>query len=246
VCVYVFFKLDNVVTIKKYMTITPMTTIDIGDGMQMTITLYVPTCILPEYWHRHGLSRKDIDHIVSYIPTKMLWICALAFNIRCPWYSLRVSASSIFAVTMSSKAVAVDLLLSHTQIKVSDVDTLETQSPDSFDHIPPIPMHSIDDGSFATISSGIMDDLLPAVLMDEDNVIPILPIMYQFMNRYWVPIGIEGDRICCNAVMLHTEYMKNTSNVRMGITHAPRLGMYNSTLYCLTDECVLFQRVVST
>jgi hypothetical protein len=141
-------------------------------------------------------------------------------------------------ITMSSKAIALDLILEKQGIKLNDQDRLDTDSIESFDHIPPIPKYIINREDYDVIASGITTDLLPRRLIGPNEPIGIIPIMYPYMNSNWIPVGIEGGSICCNAVLPETTLKLSTD--RTGLTHAPKIGNYRNVIYYLTDELILF------
>jgi hypothetical protein len=210
----------------------------INPSMNIVIKGHLPTCILPDYWTRHRLSRRDVDTIVAYIPTKIVWMCAILFGISCPWYTLRSSSSSTMGITMSSKAVAIDMILEKTGLRLEDIDRLDTESVESFDHIPPIPKYLLSRPEYDSISCGITNDLLPRSLSLPSEPLGIIPIIFPYMGLNWIPVGIEGDSICCNAVRREDEHIQTES--RPGITHDPKVGIWNEIVYFLTDELVLF------
>ena len=214
-------------------------TVPIGsNGSTMCIRSRVPTCVCPDYWRRHNLSRKDINTIIAYVPTKVIWMSALLYGISCPWYALRSSSASMMDVTLSGKAIAVDLLLERANIKPSDRNKLDVDSIESFEHIPPIPKSTINAFDFALISSGVVSQLLPRILLLPLEAIGTIPIIYRYKDLDVVPVGIEGDSICCNVVVKESlySYMEGTSR---GYTHDPKVGQFKGEVYCLTDELVL-------
>ena len=141
-------------------------------------------------------------------------------------------------VTLSGKAIAVDMLLEKTNIKPSDQNKLDVESIESFEHIPPIPKSTINALDFALISSGVVSQLLPRILLLPSEGIATIPMIYRYQDMDMVPVGIEGNSICCNVVIkesLYT-YMEGTGR---GYTHDPKVGQYQGDVYCLTDELVL-------
>jgi hypothetical protein len=211
----------------------------LGTQGQLTLRCRLPTCILPGYWQRHALSRKDIDTIVSYIPTRLLWMSAVLSGASCPWYSLRSSSASPMEVTLSGKAVAVDLILGAARVAPSLVHKLDVDSVESFEHVPPLPRYRIPEAEVAYISRGISSQLVPRVLLGAAEPVGSIPLIYPHLGQSWVPIGIEGASICCNAVVLEQDYV-HMAGPQRGFTHAPQVGIHNGQAYCLTDELVLF------
>jgi hypothetical protein len=210
---------------------------NIGTNATMNLQSRVPTCIRPDYWKRHELSRQDIDTIVSYIPTKVIWMCAIMHGIACPWFTLRCSSSTTTDITLSGKSGAVDLLLERTNLTPSNNShKLDTESIESFEHIPPIPKSRIGKHDFMTISCGIVSQLLPRRLLSSSDAIGLIPLIYRYNDLDWVPIGIEGDSICCNAIQKESLYTYKDSG---GYTHDPMVGNYQNEIYCLTDEVIL-------
>jgi hypothetical protein len=140
-------------------------------------------------------------------------------------------------ITLSGKSVAVDLLIERTGISLTlNTDKLDVDSVESFEHIPPIPKHNIDRADFSLISSGITSQLLPRRLLPFPDAIGIIPVIYRFNELDWVPVGIEGDSICCNAIQKEALY---NYKVDAGYTHDPMIGKYGNEIYCLTDELIL-------
>jgi hypothetical protein len=208
------------------------------NGSTMCIQSRIPTCVCPEYWKRHNLSRKDIDTIISYVPTKFLWMSAMLHGIMCPWYTLRSSSASVLEVTLSGKATAVDMILTQLGIQPSMQNKLDTESIESFEHIPPIPKNKISHTDFVHISRGLVSQLLPRSLLILNEPISTVPFIYNHNGIDMIPVGIEGDSICCNAVCKESIYSYHDVKTR-GYTHDPKVCDYNGEIYCLTDELVL-------
>lgn len=211
-------------------------TIPIGEHGRMKITSYIPTVVLPSYWIRHQLSRNDIDNIMAYIPTRLVWASAVISGIQCPWFTLRASSATSMGITLAGKAFAVDLLLEEYKIIPSTINKLDLDSVESFDHVPPIPKYVIDRSTFETISRCIVSHLMPRSLLTGDEQIGEIPFLYDFLKIQWVPTGIEGNSICCNRVTIESDFVYNRMG---GFTHEPKLGIYNGATYCLTDEVIL-------
>jgi hypothetical protein len=209
----------------------------LGQHATMNIQSRVPTCVLPAYWARHGLSRQDIDTIVAYIPTKVVWMCAILYGIPCPWFTLRCSSASVMDITLSGKSTAIDLLIEHAGLApLQNSHKLDVDSVESFEHIPPIPVHKITREDFTMISCGITSQLLPRRLLTTPDSIGVIPVIYPFNGIEWIPVGIEGDAICCNAVQSESSYTYQTGG---GYTHEPMIGNYRGEIYCLTDVLIL-------
>lgn len=206
-------------------------------SVEMVVRARLPTCIQADYWRRHELSRNDIDTIASYIPTKLMWISAMVHGIHCPWFSLRSSSSSPIDVTYSGKAIAIDAILDKVNIRPSDTDKLDVNSLESFEHIPPIPRYSINSADFLHISSGITSGLVPRSLLVPSECIGSIPLTYNIKGKTWVPVGIEGDAVCCNSIVNEECYVYKDGP--KGVTHDPKVGIYKSAVYCLTDELIL-------
>jgi hypothetical protein len=214
-------------------------TIPVGtSGGSMCIRSRLPVCVRPEYWKRHSLSRKDIDTIISYVPTKVVWMSAMTSGICCPWFTLRSSSASTLDVTLSGKAIAIDLLLNKAQIIPSIQSKLDVDSIESFEHIPPIPRSKISPQDFGYISSGVVSQLLPKSLLFADEPIGTVPFIYNYRGMRVIPVGIEGDSICCNVVVEESLYVYKDDRGR-GYTHDPKVCQCDSIVYCLTDELIL-------
>ena len=210
----------------------------------LTVHVYgrLPTCILPSYWKRHNLTRKDIDTIISYVPTNILWKCAILYGITPPWYSLRSSSSSSVTVSLSGKAIAVEMLLDHTNVIPStDAPVLDTDSVDSLEHVPPIPKYYVSKQIYDMLHNNICSQLLPESLILPGDSIGTISYLYTFLNRDWVPVSIEGESICCNAVIKKSNYNVYAKFVS-GYTHLSKIGTFKDELYILTDELILISR----
>jgi hypothetical protein len=203
----------------------------------MTVRCRLPTCVLPAYWKRHQLSRRDIDTIVSYVPTKLVWMSAVLCGVPCPWYSLRSSSASPTDATYSGKSQAVDCMLQKLSILPSVAHKLDVDSIESFEHVPPIPKYVLPSEEIVHLSRGLASQLTPRVLLGPSEPLGIIPLVYMYHGQWWVPVGIEGDAICCNALVREADYVHSGR----GYTHAPIVGVYQETVYCLTDELVLFR-----
>lgn len=211
-------------------------------GLTMNVYGRLPTCILPSYWSRHSLSRKDIDTIISYVPTSLLWKCAILYGITPPWYSLRSSSSSSMTVSLSGKAIAVDMLLHHTKIfPPTNESILDVDSVESLEHVPPIPRYYVTRDIYHSLHNNICSQLVPEKLLLSGDTIGTISFLYTFLDRQWVPVSIEGASICCNAVIKKSEY-KTYENFTCGYTHLSKIGKFENDLYLLTDELILIGR----
>jgi hypothetical protein len=215
-------------------------TVPLGsNGSSMCIRSRLPTCVSPDYWRRHNLSRQDIDTITSYVPTKVIWMCAMRYGICCPWFTLRSSSASTLEVTLSGKAAAIELLLTKADLRPSPLSKLDTESIESFEHIPPIPKSTISRADFIHISSGVVSHLLPRILLLPNETIGTIPFIYRYNGMDVIPVGIEGDAICCNVIVKESKYAYKEEGRGHGYTHDPQVCRYNGDVYCLTDELIL-------
>ena len=206
----------------------------------------LPTCILPQYWKRHTLSREEIDTILSYLPTKFVWMVGMVYGIHCPWFLLRSSASSTMGITLSGKALALEMILGKTNTVPRDGGdpVLDIDSIESLEHIPPIPRYYVSPEDFSHVCSGIILDLLPRSLLIPGEPIGTVPFMYQYLSMNWIPVGLEGSSVCCNALIKESDYVYKTDN--RGYTHDPKVVAYVGEVYCLTDELILLTTEKST
>ena len=206
-------------------------------GGNLHVCTHLPTCIHPEYWRRHALSRKDIDTIVAYLPTRMLWLVALGHGILCPWFTLRTSSSTALEVTMSGKSVAIDTMINKLGLALSSTNRLDVDSVESLEHIPPVPRSVIPEADFLRLTSHLTVTLLPRCLLNDTDPIPSIPYIWTYKDMQVVAIGLEGDVVCCNVVIPESDLI---SPLRGGYTHAAAIGIYEGRVYCLTDEVLLF------
>jgi hypothetical protein len=212
-------------------------------GITMSVYARLPTCILPCYWARHSLTREDIDTIVAYVPTSLLWKCAILYGISPPWYSLRSSSASSVTVSISGKAIAVDMILAQMDISpTSGVRILDTESVDSLEHIPPIPKHRVSKEVYAMLHDNICGQLLPLTLLIPGDPVGCISYIYTFLGKKWVAVGIEGDSICINAIVNENEY-ETYAKFHYGYTHQSQIGKYKEDIYYLTDELVLVNKL---
>ena len=211
----------------------------VGDHAQLTIVGHVPTCVLPAYWDRHALSPRDIECIVAAIPTRVLWISAVLHGFVPPWYSLHTSAATTFSVTLTGKTEAIEQL---TRLRTSHgtyTDRIDRTVAASLNHVPPLPIHTIEKGLFDRMYANIVSHLMPAGL-GHNTVDNEVPGIFPFKDLEMVPVSIEGPFICCNACTVITRDHV-TSPARGGYTHMPKVGTHNGVRYALTDELMLFR-----
>lgn len=207
-----------------------------GTGM-LHLRAHFPTVIQPSYWTRHRLSRNDVNNIISFIPTKLVWLCALFWGIHIPWFSLRSSAASMLEVTLTGKAAAVDMILEHSDTRLDTIDRLDMTSVESYDHIPPLPLHRIPVKDFEMLKRHLSTELWPESLLVPGEEHGRIHILYDALGIQWTPVRIEGQNICCNAVVKKSEYKRLSYG---SLTHEPKMGIYKNIQFCLTDELALF------
>lgn len=140
---------------------------------------------------------------------------------------------------MSGKSLAIDLLIGQTNLQLSTQSKLDVDSIESFEHIPPIPKSTISAVDFNLIASGVVSQLIPRTLLLPNESVGIIPLVYRYKGMNVIPVGIEGEAICCNAIVPESMYSNNYDHCGQGYTHAPKVGQYRGEVYCLTDELLL-------
>lgn len=207
--------------------------------LRIDITHRMPSCVDPQYWHRHLLTIRDIQTIVSYVPAHFIWLICLIHQIDCPWFALRPTMCESEHMTISAKSTAIRLLLAQYPNRISH-NRLNIDSTESLCHIPPLPAYVIKEDIFSQLRTGISPSLMPRCLLATQ--IPSIPFILSYLGFDWLPVAFEGSAICCTRVVKESIYtsVPFVSPGGDGFTHAPMVCIYNDIVYCLTDESVLF------
>jgi hypothetical protein len=64
-------------------------------------------------------------------------------------------------------------------------------------------------------------------------------MLFEYNNMQWVPVGIEGEAVCCCAVIKEDESNIVNKEFNVGYTHTSAIGTYRGGVFCLTDEYIL-------
>lgn len=210
-----------------------------SSDVEFCIESRLPICLHPSYWQRHSLSFMDIETIMQYIPTKLMWLMAMTLGYTCRWNDIHPGSASSYDVTTGVKTDAMQHILRLSQYQDTGTNILYTPSINMYEHTPPIPLHKVSDTVFAYVSTKLVDDYRPLALYDIDNVIPSIVYLLEWGGLQWAPIRFEGDYILCTRVQPADESESFTYWSVPGYTHAPMVGLYNSVHYYLSDESML-------
>jgi hypothetical protein len=201
-------------------------------------TMKIPSCIDPEYWIYHELSENDIRHIISHIPSWLMWITAVMFDKLVTWAMVKYSFSDIYGIMVNNKVLA----MKHLQQKCSLVNNhnnkIDLLSYTIYKHTPPLPKYCIDVTTFDFLVTKIVPNLLPQIFQKEPTIIPHCEF---FKNKLWVPTVCDGNMYIC---MVSIFYVTNENNTIQtpgpGYTHLSQVGLYKGNLVSLTDEYIWF------
>jgi hypothetical protein len=202
-------------------------------GTHTDYTMHIPACLDPDYWDRHQLSLVDIQSIVEHIPSWYVWCLSVVYSRFCTWSTVQVAYSTPYRLIVNNKSMALQNVLKQVNYDVVGrvVDRIDQASRTVFNHIPPLPKYYVPQQTFDRLLCNMVPNLEPACF----QVAPLtIPYCESFMNRLWVPVHLNGDKLCLHALV--TE--KDTINQNGAIAHQPLIGAYQSVLVTLSDEVI--------
>ena len=197
-------------------------------------TMNIPSCIDPTYWKDHNLTEVDIRHIVTYIPSWLMWITAVMYDKIVTWAMVKYSFSDIFGIMVNNKVLAMQHLIQHIHA-LGTYNRIDTLSYTLYKHTPPLPKYSIDIATFDFLVTKIVPNLQPAVFQQEHTIIPYCK---DFKGKLWVPTICEGHIYIC-MVAIYDEH-HNTTSFGTGYSHMPKVGRYQGRIVTLSDEVIWF------
>jgi hypothetical protein len=202
-------------------------------GTHTDYMMRIPSCIDPDYWNRHRLTLVDIHSIVEHIPSWYMWCLSVMYTRFCTWSTVQIAYSTPYRLIVNNKSMAVHNVLKQIKYDFSDrvIDRIDQTSHTIFNHLPPIPKYYVSSDTFDRLVCNIVPNVLPLCFQSEACLIPYCET---FMERLWVPVHINGNKICLH-VLNNTE---NTVNTNTAIAHQPLVGIYNNVLRSLSDEVI--------
>ena len=200
-------------------------------GTRTEYRMDIPSCVDPEYWRRHQLSLLDIQSIIEHIPSWYVWCISVVYNRFCTWSTVQIAYSTPHRLIVNNKSMALQNILKQMKYVPRATHRIDPMSHTVFNHLPPIPKYYVPHETFGRLVHNIVPNLAPVCFQAVPGTIPYCE---SFMGRLWVPVHMNGDKICLHA--LNTP--NNTVNTSVAIVHQPLVGMYQNALVSLSDEVI--------
>ena len=202
-------------------------------GTHTDYTMHIPACIDPEYWERHQLSLVDIQSIIEHIPSWYVWCISVVYNRFCTWSTVQVAYSTPYRLIVNNKSMALQNILKQVRYDVTGrlVDRVDRTSSTLFNHVPPLPKYYVPHHTFERLLCNLVPNLEPECFQP---ILRTIPYCEAFMGRLWVPVHLNGDKLCLHALV--TE--ENTVNRNSAIAHQPLIGLYKGVKTVLSDEVI--------
>jgi hypothetical protein len=202
-------------------------------GTHTDYTMHIPACLDPDYWERHQLSLVDIHSIVEHIPSWYVWCLSVVYNRFCTWSTVQVAYSTPYRLIVNNKSMALQNILKQVKYDVAHrvVDRLDQTSRTLFNHLPPLPKYYVPQETFDRLLCNIVPNLEPECFQP---VLRTIPYCESFMSRLWVPVHLDGDKLCLHALVT----AENTVNQNSALAHQPLAGRYQNVRTTLSDEVI--------
>lgn len=211
-------------------------------GCHGFLTVKLPPCVDVNYWVRHSLLKKEVENLCNVVPTQLVWCAYMFSGMDLPWYAIKPTAASSFDVALTSKSMAIKHISTTYRNNVGSSVILDEERSKLAGHVPPIPLHTIHPDLFHWARTKVASHLLPLNLLGPGEEIAIIPGVFPFLGLVWMVVSLDGeDVITCNACVPYDETLSRDLLGNTSLAHSPKVGLLDSVLYMLTEECIFLK-----
>ena len=199
------------------------------------VRLNLPLFLTVQVWQRHGYTLNDIKTTLEYFPAIHLWQCALLHGISASNSAIKLAFSTPESMVYGSKAIVIrkiEKMISQnyqfSNIYPSVLDVLRE------DHIPPIPIHPLNELEWYKLTS-----LLPTTPLTNLLETIYYKNYFQWKDIFMVPLWVEKEAIY--TIRIVTEKTFNTSGrTQNTISTRPLDIRIGNDVYCGVEEACFF------
>ncbi len=210
----------------------------ISCGIQVTLRLTLPRCLMPSYWKFAFLSKQDVQSILEKMPPREVWLLGLAIGaVTLAPSSFRTSYIHLGDIQITSKANVMSRILGKfEQLFATNQQTMLDTSTVSLHHVPALPKFYLTKLEYDKLASTILPELC---FFGPTSTVKRI-FSYRSYSK-WVAIAFEGDSLYALRLVTEEHYKKSHREKKFGIVTKMPLLQYEDSVYAiLCDDGVLF------
>lgn len=198
-----------------------------------SIDLHLPLFLTIPVWKRHGYTQQDIRTTLSYFHSIHLWQCALLFGISASNSSIKLAFATPESMVYGSKAIVTRKIERHLFATYDFPDAGSTLDIYRDDHVPPLPLHTLDSRTYAEMSAMVPENI------DMLGVIEY-PSSIRWRDIDIVPLWIEQDALYCIRIVA-LDVFKDSGRVRTpSLSNKPLDVLVDGVLFAGVEEAMFF------
>jgi hypothetical protein len=208
---------------------------DIHGPTKVRVRTHLPPFVLPSYWQEYRLSEKDVYKLADYLPARLLWLSCLVHGSDVQAGCLKPSFARVDEVLISYRLLAIRTLISSLQFSfLSKTPVLDTTSPASLEHIPPLPAQEIDESLISNITKLLHPRLRAFEICKIRGLFP-------WQSKLYLPRKLEDDAIYLQRATPFENYERSNKRQKYGCATIPFVVQTpdDSKLYALCEDGLL-------
>lgn len=203
------------------------------------LRLTLPSCLMPSYFQRHKLCKKDVETILGTLPPRDVWLLGIAIGAANLAPScFRTAYSSLSDILITSKVtVRRNILNKFDHLFQINRDSVLDDSAMSRRHDPALPKHFISQSDFTFLSHDIFPNL---------NIFQVIDVnrLFCYQGKTWIAISFEGDSIFALCTIDEDTYKISRREKYGGLrTKMPTIRVQGQIFKILCDDGILFAAV---
>jgi hypothetical protein len=199
-----------------------------------SLKLHLPLFLTIPLWKRHGYSMSDIHVTLEFFSSIHLWQCALLLGISASNSAIKLAFSTPESMVYGSKAIVIRKIEKILQ-ESFDFDTIgSVLDKIRDDHIPPLPIHSIDTSVFQTLCQYVPTqpfDMLNLIVFDD---------LFMWNGIKVVPLWIEKGALYCVRIIDRTVFDDSKRVKKDCLSTRPLNIKVGSDHYAGIEEAMFF------
>jgi len=207
---------------------------DIHGPTKIRVNTHLPPFVLPTYWMDYKLSEKDVQTLVDRLPAQLLWLACLVHGIDVTASCLKPSYARIDEILISYRALAIRTLITRTGcIFQNKTHSLDTTSPASLEHVPPLPTHEVHESVIPEITRLLSRRLQAFEIVNITG-------FFKLNGKQYLPVKLEGEAILLQRATPLINFERSQKRQKYGHASLPFIVQTpNNEKFALCEDCVL-------
>jgi len=208
---------------------------DIHSATRMEVTTHLPPFVLTSFWKQMHLSEKDVYKLGEQLPARYYWAAVLVSGTDVSATALKPSYAHVSETTWSLRAEAIRTLIQTHNVKFTTCNSsLDTSSPASMHHVPPLPVHEVDDTDISRITQ----------LLHHKHLMPFqrnkVRGLFDFNGSKLLPINLEGTSIWMQRAAPYADFQRSQKRQKYGCVSLPFIvSTPDNQIYALVEDGIL-------